>query len=68
MKARVIVGVYCRHKNTPTYGWARVLEIIKPHKGVNTHSYPIAKCEWGVDKNALVGLIKYFKVSDLLGQ
>ena len=65
MKGKVI-GKYFRHKNTPRYGWAKVLEIIKPHTGVNKHNYPIAKCEWTVFKNETFGIIKYFKVSNLI--
>jgi len=59
------IGEYYRHKNAPNYAWAKVLEIIKPHTGVNIHSYPIIKCEWTVAKNVNFGLIKYFKASDL---
>jgi len=61
-----ITGDYYRHKNTPYSGWAKILEIIKPHTGLNTHAYPIAKCEWAIDKYATFGLIKYFKVTDLI--
>lgn len=65
MKGKIIGECY-RHKNTPHYGWAKVLEIIKPHSGVNRHNYSIAKCEWAIDKNDSFGLIKYFKVTDLI--
>jgi len=66
MKERIIIGDYYRLADTPTYGWARVLEIIEPHKGINTHGYLIAKCEWTMDKSSLFGLIKYFKVRDIV--
>ena len=60
----VVIGNYYRHKDTPNYGWAKVLEIIKPHSGV--HGYLIAKCEWSLGKDDLSGMIKYFKLSDLI--
>jgi len=62
----VIVGNYYRLRSTPHYGWAKVLAVLKPYWGVNIHSYPIAQCEWTVDKDASFGLIKYFKVTDLV--
>jgi hypothetical protein len=62
----IIVGEYYRHKNTPTYCWAKVIEIIPCNIGINTCNYPIAKCEWSIDKDANFGLIKYFKLSDLI--
>ena len=61
-----IIGDYYRHRNTPKYGWAKILSILQPHKGLNTHGYLIAKCGWSVDKNATFGFIKYFKLSDLI--
>ncbi len=60
------IGNYYRHKNTPNYAWAKVLSIIPPRTGVNTHDYPIAECEWTMSKNDSFGLIKYFKLTDLV--
>jgi len=60
------IGHYYRHRDTPTYAWAKALEIIPPKTGVNTHGYLIVKCEWVLDKNSSFGLIKYFKLSDLV--
>lgn len=65
MKANITIGEHYRHKNTPNYAWAKALKIIPPHTGVNTHNYPIVKCEWALEQNSSLGLIKYFKVSDL---
>ena len=65
---KIKIGEYYRHRFTPNTGWAKVLEVIKPFSGVNTHRYSIVRCEWTVDRNDLVGLIKYFKVSDLQGE
>ena len=62
----VVIGNHYRHRLTPKYGWARVLSVLPPRKGLNTHGYLVAKCEWSVDKNASFGLIKYFKLSDLI--
>ena len=60
----VVIGNYYRKKNTHM-GWAKVLTILPPHKGLNRHDYWIAECEWTVDKGDLFGLIKYFRLSDL---
>ena len=63
---KIEVGKYYRHRSHPTYAWAKVLEIIPPRTGVNTHSYRIAECEYRVDKGSFVGVIKYFRLSDLV--
>jgi hypothetical protein len=60
------VGDYVRHRTTPRYCWAKILEIIPPHKGKNVHGYKIARCEWTVGKGDAIGLIKYFRLSDLI--
>ena len=63
----VVIGNYYRHRGTkPGYGWAKVLAILSPRKGLNTHGYWIAKCEWTMEKDAVIGLIKYFRLSDLI--
>ena len=62
----VVIGNYYRHRTTSEYGWAKVLSVLLPHKGLNTHGYLIEKCEWTLEKNASFGLIKYFKLSDLI--
>jgi hypothetical protein len=58
------LGEYYRLKGN-TFAWAKPIEIIPPKTGINKERYPIAKCEWTTSKDSLVGLIKYFKVSDL---
>ena len=62
----VVIGNYYRHRDTPTYAWAKVLSVLPPHKGLNAHGYLVAKCEWSLGKNDSLGLIKYFKLSDLI--
>ena len=61
----VVIGNYYRHKDNDR-AWARVVSILPPHKGLNTHGYWIAKCEWSMEKGAYIGLIKYFRLSDLM--
>jgi hypothetical protein len=51
----------CRHKATPNYGYARILEIDYFEK-----TYKVAKCKWTISKNGDHGLTKYFKLSDLI--
>ena len=73
----VVIGDYYRHRTTPKYAWAKVLQVIKPlpkhaqkiyygREDANPYTYIIVKCEWSLDKNASFGLIKYFKLSDLI--
>jgi hypothetical protein len=62
----LVIGEYYRHKATPNYSWAKILEIIEPHTGVNNNNYPVAKCELTVDKGDTFGMIKYFKLSNLI--
>lgn len=47
------------------YAWAKVLRIIPSCTGINQHNYPIAECEWKINKEDVFGMIKYFKVSEL---
>jgi len=65
-KQNIITGEYYRHKNMPDYGLARVIKIWPPKRGVNPYKYSIAECEWALSKDASFGLIKYFKLSDLI--
>ncbi len=63
---KIKVGDHARHRDTPNYGWAKVLEIIPPKTGLNTSRCKVAKVEWSVGKNDNMGMIKYFKVSSLI--
>jgi len=60
----IVIGDYYRHRGNEK-AWAKVLAILPPRKGLNTHTYWIAKCEWTINKDDLIGLIKYFRLSDL---
>ena len=62
----IVIGDYYRHKDHPDYAWAKALRVIPPNTGVNTHGYLIVECEWSLEKGASFGLIKYFKLSDLV--
>ena len=62
----VIIGNYYRLKSTPDYGWAKVLSVLPPRKGLNTHGYWVAKCEWSLEKGDSIGLINHFRLSELL--
>ena len=54
------VGDYCRHKSTPDYAWAKVLEI-----GYFGKTHKIARCAWGESKDSPF-IIKHFKLSELI--
>lgn len=60
------IGEYYRHKDNPNYGWAKPIELLKPGKGANTTTKTVVKCEWSLDKNPTVGLIKYFAPANLV--
>ncbi len=60
------IGVSYRHRNNPNYSYAKVLEVVPPKTGVNTHGYSICKCEWSVGKNDNFGMIKHFRPVDLI--
>ena len=62
----IVIGNYYRKSNTPNYGWAKVLKILPACTGKNNNKYPVAECEWTISKNDKIGLIKYFKLSDLI--
>tara|TARA_R110002096_G_scaffold66306_1_gene161387 strand:- start:32874 stop:33104 length:231 start_codon:yes stop_codon:yes gene_type:complete len=67
MKAKdIVIGESYRHKDHPTYAWAKAVKVLKPKQDENPHNRIIVKCEYSVDKNPKFGLIKYFKPSDLL--
>jgi len=60
------IGNMYRFKEHPTTGYAKVLEIIKPKIGVNTHTYTIVKCEHTMNKNDIMGFIRYFDPRKLI--
>ena len=62
----IVIGNYYRHITSPDYAWAKAVEILKPKRAPNTHNYIIVKCEWTVEKNQNIGLIKYFRPCDLI--
>ncbi|MCK5604475.1 hypothetical protein KAR91_21475 [Candidatus Pacearchaeota archaeon] len=67
MRAKDIeIGESYRHKDHPTYAWARPLKILKPKEAENPHNRIVVKCEWTTRRNANFGMIKYFKPSDLM--
>jgi hypothetical protein len=61
-----IVGEYYRHKNSPDYCWAKVLNVLEAKQYPNDKNYKVAECEWVTSKSNDFGLIKHFKVSDLI--
>lgn len=63
---KVIVGEYYRHKRNPDFAWAKVLEVLEPLQYPNTNKYKVAKCKWTVNKSDQFGMIKYFKLSELI--
>lgn len=67
MRAKdIIIGEYYRHKDNASYCFAKPIKILKPKEDENIHNRIIVKCEWSIGKNECMGLIKYFKPSDLI--
>ena len=67
MKASaLIIGESYRHKDHPTYCYAKVIKVLKPKEDENSLNKIIVKCEYSQDKNGAFGIIKYFKPSDLI--
>lgn len=62
----IAIGEYYRFKEHPNYGYAKVLEILKPGQGVNKNSYSVVKCEHTVNKNDTIGFIRYFDPRNLI--
>jgi len=61
-----VIGEYYRHKSSPNYCWAKVINVLEANKYPNDKSYKVVECEWVTSKSNDIGLIKYFKVSDLI--
>ena len=59
------LGETYRHRSTPNYCYAKVVQILKAREAPNTHTYVIVKCEWTIEKTGDFGLIKYFRPCDL---
>ncbi len=67
MRAKdVIIGEHYRHKEFPDGWWAKVIGILKPYEGKNVSGRIIANVHWASNKDANVGIVKYFAVSDLI--
>lgn len=74
----IIIGEIYRHRDHPTYAYARAIKIIKPMAQFKQkYAYDLTeeeksvrrvcvKCEWMISKNDRVGLIKYFRPCDLV--
>jgi len=63
---KLVIGESYRHKDHPTYCWAKALKVLKPREAENTTSHIVVKCEWSHQKDDTFALIKYFKPSDLV--
>jgi hypothetical protein len=67
------IGETYRLRNSPNYGYAKALKIIKPNKDnfwktedEKTLKVVAVRCEWSTSKNDTFGLIKYFRPCDLI--
>jgi hypothetical protein len=61
----IVIGESYRHKNHPSYAYAKVLEVLQPRTGINTTNKILAKCQYSVHYER-VGRILYFQLNDLI--
>ena len=60
------IGGSYRLRSSPSYGWVRAIEKLKPKHGVNTNTYSIVKCEHSIKKTDIMGFIRYFRPYDMI--
>lgn len=63
---KIVIGESYRHKDHPTYCWAKVLEVLPKNTGSTPFNRIIVKCLYSVGKDASFGIVKHFKPSDLV--
>ncbi|MCK4422680.1 MAG: hypothetical protein KAV18_01260 [Candidatus Omnitrophica bacterium] len=61
----IVIGKSYRLKDSPDYGYIKVVELLKPRQGVNKHNYFIVKSEHSVRENDTMGFVRYFRPRDL---
>lgn len=59
------IGEFYRVKGNE-YCWAQPIEILPPKTGINLMNVTLIKCNWVINKDDTVGLVKYFRVSSLI--
>ena len=75
----LVEGESYRLKDSSTYGWVRVLKVLKPKQSIyytdvyghsqhdtNQQPYIIVKCEHTISKSDIFGFIRYFKPVDII--
>ena len=60
------IGKYYRLKNSPEYGYIKIISILNPREGENTNNFIVVKCEHTVMKGDLFGFIRYFKPCNII--
>lgn len=67
MRAKdIVIGESYRHKDHPTYCWAKAVKVLQPKEGENPHNKIIVKCDYSQNKDDCFGVIKYFSPADLM--
>lgn len=66
--SKVMIGKYYRLRTSPSYGYLKVIEKIKPGTPVEGKKYThwLIKCEHTVNKEDTCGFIRYFRVDDMV--
>ena len=59
------IGDFYRVKDND-FCWAQPIEILPPKTGINNTNATLVKCKWVTSKKDSFGLIKYFRVSNLI--
>jgi hypothetical protein len=73
---KIVLGRLYRLKSSPTYGYVRPVEIIRPgtyrmkefakKKGIAPFKFIVVKCEHTVHKNDTIVFIRYFRPVDII--
>ena len=63
---KIKLGAIYRHRNSPSSWYAKARKILPARSKDNPNTYMLVQVEWSSDKSFMFGLIKYFRVHDLM--
>ena len=64
--SKVEIGKYYRLKQNPDYGYAVPTKVLAPRQDENPNNFTVVKCDYFTNKTNKYGIIKYFKLKDLV--
>jgi hypothetical protein len=60
------IGEHYRLRTSPDYSYVKAIQVLKGKEGENNNTYSVVKCEHTVNKNGVMGFIRYFRPCDLI--